>query len=137
MRAALQTAAGAAVLVACVCASAQTYPAKPVRMVVPFPPSGGTDVLARTFVPRLGEALGHGPASRRGPRSPLRVRYRRRQDPTVSRASFQCQACILELCLGRHPHLQWGSTDAARVVGRARQRRWLIMPGPRSEWDRQ
>jgi tripartite-type tricarboxylate transporter receptor subunit TctC len=58
MRAFLQTAAGAAALVACASASAQAYPVKPVRMVVPFPPSGGTDVLARTFVQRLGEALG-------------------------------------------------------------------------------
>jgi len=34
------------------------WPLKPVRMVIPFPPSGGTDVLGRTFAPRLAEALG-------------------------------------------------------------------------------
>ena len=34
------------------------YPAKPVRMVVGFPPGGGTDVVARIIVPRLGENLG-------------------------------------------------------------------------------
>ena len=39
-------------------ATAQAWPAKPVRMVVPFPPAGGTDVIARVIGPRLGEALG-------------------------------------------------------------------------------
>lgn len=39
-------------------ASAQTYPAKPVRMIVPFPPGGATDLLARVVGQKLGEALG-------------------------------------------------------------------------------
>ncbi len=38
--------------------AAQTYPAKVVRVIVPFPPSGGSDVIARIFAPALGEALG-------------------------------------------------------------------------------
>src|SRR3989449_6310617 len=39
-------------------ACAQDYPAKPVRMVVGFPPGGGTDVVARILQPRLSELLG-------------------------------------------------------------------------------
>ncbi|NBT34793.1 MAG: tripartite tricarboxylate transporter substrate binding protein, partial [Betaproteobacteria bacterium] len=34
------------------------YPNRPIRMVVPYPPGGGTDVIARIVQPRLSEALG-------------------------------------------------------------------------------
>lgn len=37
---------------------AQTYPAKPVRLILPFPPGGGTDILGRMLAQRLGENLG-------------------------------------------------------------------------------
>ncbi len=38
-------------------AAAQTWPARPVTMVVPFPPGGGTDVLGRIISKRLSEVL--------------------------------------------------------------------------------
>lgn len=39
-------------------AVAQTYPARPVRMIIPFPPGGSTDTYARIIGPKLSEALG-------------------------------------------------------------------------------
>jgi tripartite-type tricarboxylate transporter receptor subunit TctC len=47
-----------AALAAIAPASAQQYPARPVRFIVPFAPGGSVDTLARTIGPRLADALG-------------------------------------------------------------------------------
>ena len=39
-------------------ATAQTFPSKPIRFIVPFPAGGGTDLLARALAVKLREALG-------------------------------------------------------------------------------
>ena len=38
--------------------SAQTYPSKPIRFVVPFPAGGSTDAVARAMQPALERTLG-------------------------------------------------------------------------------
>jgi tripartite-type tricarboxylate transporter receptor subunit TctC len=55
----LRLAAGTAALPALSrIAKAQTYPTRPVRIVVPYPPGGGSDVTARLIAPYLSERLG-------------------------------------------------------------------------------
>lgn len=48
----------AAMLLATARAQEPPYPAKAVRMIVPFPPGGGTDLLARIIGQKLTESLG-------------------------------------------------------------------------------
>jgi tripartite-type tricarboxylate transporter receptor subunit TctC len=51
--------AALALLLACSrAASAQQYPAKPIKFVVSFPPGGTVDIVARIVQPRLAEGLG-------------------------------------------------------------------------------
>lgn len=48
----------AAIAIGSAHAIGQPFPSKPIRLVVPFPPGGGTDVVARTVAPKMAEFLG-------------------------------------------------------------------------------
>src|SRR5438105_12747564 len=58
----LARAIAAAFLAACIlaadAASAQTYPSRPITLVVPFPPGGATDAIARIIQDSMSQSLG-------------------------------------------------------------------------------
>ncbi len=50
-----------AAALACLCLTAlhaQTFPAKPIRIIVPYPPGGGVDIMARTVAAKMPDTFG-------------------------------------------------------------------------------
>ncbi len=47
-----------AILLLSALAQAQSYPTKPVRIVIPFPPGNTTDIMTRLIAPKMSERLG-------------------------------------------------------------------------------
>ena len=57
----MQTLAGTVALVISMLActpNAQTYPSRPINMIVPFPPGGNTDIMARALQAEMSKAMG-------------------------------------------------------------------------------
>src|SRR4051812_11577929 len=48
----------AALFFLCGLVQAQTYPGKPIRIVIPFPPGNTTDIMSRLIAPKMSERLG-------------------------------------------------------------------------------
>lgn len=58
MRISRRSLLAAGLLVPLAPAGAQTYPNRPIRLISPFAPGGGTDILGRLLAPRMGEVMG-------------------------------------------------------------------------------
>ncbi len=58
MKTALLLAAAILISIAAPNAPAQKYPSKPIRLIAPFPPGGGTDILSRVIAVPVSESLG-------------------------------------------------------------------------------
>jgi tripartite-type tricarboxylate transporter receptor subunit TctC len=54
----IRMAAGVLLAIFAGSAAAQAYPSKPIRLMVPFPPGGSTDIVARIVAQKLGSQLG-------------------------------------------------------------------------------
>ena len=54
----IRTLLGAMLALVCSIAAAQPYPAKPIHLLVAFPPGGPTDIIARLLSSRLSESFG-------------------------------------------------------------------------------
>ena len=55
---ALRAALGLAVALSALVAQAQDWPTRPVKVIVPFPPGGGTDTVARPLTAKLSQLAG-------------------------------------------------------------------------------
>lgn len=58
MRLLIRIAAAVALCMFNPAAGAQQYPAKPIKLIIPFPPAGATDVIGRALGQKLSESLG-------------------------------------------------------------------------------
>ena len=68
-------------------AAAQSYPSQPIHMVVPFPPGGGTDALARAIQDTFQKAIGQTVIidNRGGGAAASATRSSPRRSPTATR----------------------------------------------------
>jgi tripartite-type tricarboxylate transporter receptor subunit TctC len=74
---------------ACAQAASQTaaYPARPIRMIVPWPAGGGTDVIARIACQRMSESFGQqiGVDNRGGANTIIGTELAAKAAPTATR----------------------------------------------------
>src|SRR5260221_106366 len=91
-------------------AQAQAYPAKPVRLIIPFPPGGSNDVVGRAVAAQLGERLGQ---------SVVIVQYKGGGPALTDTIAGQVQMNIGS-AVQNIPHVRSGKLRALGVGGKER-----------------
>jgi tripartite-type tricarboxylate transporter receptor subunit TctC len=108
--------AGAAALAAASAAHAQSYPSKPVRLVVGFTPGGGVDINARLFAPKLSEHLGQQiiVENRPGAGTNIANEYVAKSAPDGYTTLINTAALVINMAL--YPKLNYDARDLAAVA---------------------
>jgi len=94
----------------------QTFPSKPIRLVVAYPPGGATDILARAITPRAGELLAN--------TRMLFIPYKGGAQATTDMLAGQVPL-VLQPVVTFLPHVKSGK---ARILAVMLPKRWEEMP---------
>lgn len=112
-------------------AAADSYPARPIRLIVPFAPGGGTDMVARVIAPKLSERFGGTPvivdnrggagaiigtamAAKATPDGYTLLAFHHEQKPVFGRGSPG--RVVAQLLSGREPEIPTAPYDPRRFA---------------------
>ena len=108
-------------------ASAQTYPSKPVRLIVTYPPGGSSDLMARVFGQKLSEVWGQQVIieSKPGAAGSIGMEYAARQPARTAPTTSAAQSSpTWRMSRGGSPRsFQGASASADPLPGRCSRRR--------------
>ncbi|MDO5625823.1 MAG: tripartite tricarboxylate transporter substrate binding protein [Pseudomonadota bacterium] len=93
------------------------WPARPITLVVTYPPGGGADIMARLIAPRLGEALGQNVVidNRPGAGGQIGAAYVAKARPDGHTLMFDASSFAVNPAL--YPRLPYDSARAFQPIG--------------------